>query len=71
MIRAIPLRRAAVFAELVADVLDAAEEGKQFLPRSPILRAKVAGEALRVAGTPVGHEPHEAFAVDAPAPQLQ
>ena len=55
MISSIPLRRAAVFAELVADVLNAAEHGEQFLPRSLVLRAKAAREALRVAGTPVGH----------------
>jgi hypothetical protein len=68
MIRPIPLCRVTVVAELVTDILDAAEHGEQYLPRSLVLRAEIAGKALRVfASTPVGREPHKAFAVETSA----
>lgn len=43
MICAIPLRRAAVLAELIADILDAAKYREQFLPRSLLLPPEGAG----------------------------
>jgi len=69
VIRAIPLRRAAVFAELVADILDATEYWEQLFPGSLVLQAKVTGEALRVAGTPIcraRNRASRAVVIDAP-----
>jgi hypothetical protein len=57
MIRAIPLRRPAVFALLVADVLDAAEDRKDLAARAAVLGAELAGEALAIAEALVDDQP--------------
>lgn len=68
MIRVIPLRRAAVVAEFVADVLDTAEHREQFSAGTAVVGAEPAGEALLFAGAPVGDQPDESAAMYRPAP---
>ncbi len=49
----IPLRRPAVFAEIVADVLNTAQGREYVAAGAAVLGAKLAGEALSVAEAPV------------------
>ena len=57
MIGPIPLGRPIVFAHLVADVLDAAQDRKNLAARATVLGSELAGEALSVAEAPVDDEP--------------
>lgn len=68
MVGPIPVGSAAVFAEVIADILNAAEERKDLAAGAAVMLFELAGEALLVAGTPVSDEPNEAAAIHGPAP---
>lgn len=57
MVGPIPLGRSAVLSHLVADVLDAAEDGEDFAAGAAVLGAELACEALAVAEAPVDDQP--------------
>lgn len=53
MVRAVPLWRSVVLAQVVPDVLDAAEQREQFAAGAAVLGLDLARETLRVSRAPV------------------
>ena len=68
MVCTIPLGCSTVLAQLVADILDAAEDRKHLAARAAVLGTELAGEALAVSEVPVDDQPGQLLAVDVPAP---
>ena len=69
MVRPIPFRRPTVFAHLIADVLNAAQNRKHLAARATVLRPELTSEALSIAEAPIDDQPRQPLAVDGPAPR--
>ena len=67
MVRPIPLGRPTIFPHLIADILDAAEDGKYLAARATVLGAELAGKALGVSEAPVDDQPGELSRIKLPS----